>query len=393
MILNLPRYWSFRRSNVIKVLQVYRTYFPDTQGGGQEAVRQISLNSSCYGIENRIFTPSANPSPAVIHSEEGQIHRVKLNFEIASCGFCFTGIRKFRELVDWADVINYHFPWPFADLMHFMARVNKKTVITYHSDIIRQEMLLRFYAPLMKRFLKTADRIVCTSSNYLESSEHLVDLRHKTEVIPLALNHSSYPELDHTILATARKRCGEKFFLFVGVLRYYKGLHILLEAVKDAEFKVVIVGSGPVAQELKDLARKLNLDNVVFTGHISNAEKVALFNLCLGVVLPSYLRSEAFGVTLLEGAMYSKALISTDAGTGTSHVNIDGETGIVVAPENPRALREAMDYLFENQDIAVERGQLAHQRFVKLFSGQQMGKAYADLYARVLNTSDLVTEN
>jgi glycosyltransferase involved in cell wall biosynthesis len=376
---------------VIKVLQVYRTYFPDTQGGGQEAVRQISLNSNCYGIENRIFTPSADPNPRVIDSEEGQIHRVKLNFEIASCGFCFTGIGKFRELVDWADVINYHFPWPFADFMHFIARVNKKTVITYHSDIVRQAKLMRFYAPLMTRFLKAADRIVCTSPNYLESSEHLTGLRDKTEVIPLALNDSSYPELDNTILEKARQQYGEKFFLFVGVLRYYKGLHILLDAIQNAKFKVVIVGSGPIERELKARARELHLDNLVFTGYISDQEKVALFNLCLAVVLPSYLRSEAFGVTLLEGAMYSRALISTEAGTGTSHVNVDAETGIVVAPENPQALRDAMEYLFKHQDIAVERGRNARQRYEKLFSGQQMGQAYADLYARLLNTPDPVT--
>jgi rhamnosyl/mannosyltransferase len=245
----------------------------------------------------------------------------------------------------------------------------------------------------MNRFLKAADRIVCTSPNYLESSEHLAEHHHKTEVIPLALNRSSYPELDDTILDSARQQYGEKFFLFVGVLRYYKGLHILLEAIQNASFKVVIVGSGPIEQELKDRARELQLDNLVLAGHVSDQEKVALLNLCLGVVLPSYLRSEAFGVTLLEGAMYSKPLISTKAGTGTSHVNIDRETGIVVAPENPQAFREAMDYLYEHQDIAVEWGRNARQRFEKLFSGQQMGQAYAELYRSVLNAPDLVTEN
>lgn len=368
---------------MIKVLHVYRTYFPDTQGGAQEAIRQICLNTSRNGIENRIFTPSTNPNPAVLDSDEGQIHRVKLNFEIASCGFCLTGLRKFSKLVQWADVINYHYPWPFADLMHFVTRVDKKTVITYHSDIIRQENLLKIYSPLSNRFLGSADRIVCTSQNYLDSSDYLQAFRDKAEVIPLALDSASYPKPTDAVIEATRSEYGDRFFLFVGVLRYYKGLHVLLDAAEGANFRVVIVGSGPIEDELKSELQSRNITNVTFTGHVSNEIKVALFRLCLGVVLPSYLRSEAFGVTLLEGAMYSKPLISTDTGTGTSHVNIDGETGVVVEPNNGPALRRGMDFLASNETIAVQRGKNARGRFDELFSGEMMGKAYAGLYKRI----------
>ena len=71
----------------------------------------------------------------------------------------------------------------------------------------------------------------------------------------------------------------------------------------------------------------LSLNNVTFTGYVPDTIKVALFKLSRGIVFPSYLRAEAFGVTLLEGAMYCKPLISTEVGSGTSHVNVDGETG------------------------------------------------------------------
>ena len=63
------------------------------------------------------------------------------------------------------------------------------------------------------------------------------------------------------------------FFLFVGVLRYYKGLHILLDAIEDAPYKVVIVGSGPVEAELREQALRLGLDNVIFAGFVSDREK------------------------------------------------------------------------------------------------------------------------
>ena len=74
-------------------------------------------------------------------------------------------------------------------------------------------------------------------------------------------------------------------------------------------------------------------------GYLLEDDKVALINLCYAVVFPSHLRSEAFGISLLEGAMYGKPLISSEIGTGTSHINIDGETGLVVPPNDPVALQ------------------------------------------------------
>lgn len=368
----------------IKVLHVFRTYFPDTQGGVQEVIRQTCLNTVPLGIENRVFTPSAHPEPAVIQSSEAEIHRVKLNFEIASCGFCLTGFRRFREQVNWADVVHYHFPWPFADVMHFMCRVRKPTLMTYHSDIIRQRSLLMLYSPLMKIFLKSVDRIVCTSPNYLSSSEPLVNYRHKTDVIPIGLNDTSYPSVSDDEMESVRQQFGEGFFLFVGVLRYYKGLHILLEASLNAGFQVVIVGAGPIELELKKQAEKLGLKNVVFTGYVSDTTKVALFKLCLAVVFPSHMRSEAFGVTLLEGAMFSKPLISAESGSGTSHVNLDGETGLVVEPSNAVALRKAMDTIYNDRAMASTFGRNARRRYECYFTGEAMAEQYLHQYQKLL---------
>ena len=70
----------------MKVLHVYRTYFPETQGGLEEVIRQICLNTSAHGVESRVFTLSRKPSPRVIEASEATIVRVKKAFEIASCG-------------------------------------------------------------------------------------------------------------------------------------------------------------------------------------------------------------------------------------------------------------------------------------------------------------------
>jgi len=369
----------------MRVLHVYRTYFPDTQGGLEEVIRQICRNTRDLGVESRVFMLSTNPKPKVLKREEAEVHRFHRTFEIASCGIALGALTGFRELVDWADVIHYHFPWPFADLLHFFGRVNKPSLVTYHSDIIRQKGLLWFYRPLMRAFLNSVDAIVPTSQNYFATSKELGRYAEKVEVIPIGLDDETYPMVSDENLSSIRERVGEDFFLFVGVLRYYKGLHILLDALQGTSLRCVIVGAGPVENELKQHASSLGLDNVQFLGYVEDTEKIALMQLCRAVVFPSHLRSEAFGVTLVEGAIHGKPLISTEIGTGTSFVNLDGETGFVVPPKDAKNLRKAMLCLAEDQKLAERMGRASRTRYESLFTGHLMGERYAHLYNKLVS--------
>ena len=364
----------------MKVLHFYRTYFPETQGGLEEAIRQICLATKSHGVENRILTLAWAPDPEIIDFPEGQVIRCRRQVDPASCSIGVAAFSKFQEQLQWADVVNLHFPWPFADLVHLICRNRLPTVVTYHSDIVRQKVAGALYAPLRDIFLDRVDQIVATSQNYVDSSATLQKFLAKTQVIPLGLDEASYP------LALERHReevgaiFGRNFFFFIGVLRYYKGLRFLLDAMRDAPYDLVIAGSGSDEQELKKRAKDLDLSNVHFAGRVSNARKAALFAMCRGVVFPSHLRSEAFGVTLIEGAMFSRPLISCEIGTGTSYVNLHGSTGYVVPPSDPSTLRRAMDQIWGNPQEAEVMGRRARERYERLFSGDALGRAYATLY-------------
>ena len=292
---------------------------------------------------------------------------------------------RFRQLAKEADIIHYHFPYPFADLLHFITRVDKPTVLTYHSDIVKQKYLLKLYQPLMNKFLGSVDRIVATSPNYLKSSKVLARFKDKVSVIPIGLDKSTYPTLNKDRLEYWKKKFGDKFFLFVGVMRYYKGLHILIEAARNSDYPIVVVGAGPIEKELKDQVESLGINNIYFIGFISDEEKVTLFTLSYAILFPSHLRSEAFGISLLEGAMYGKPLISSEIGTCTTYINIDGETGMVVPPSDPGALRKAMDYLWNNPVVAKKMGESAEERYWDLFTADKMAKSYVDLYQSLLD--------
>ena len=77
-------------------------------------------------------------------------------------------------------------------------------------------------------------------------------------------------------------------------------------------------------------------------------------------------------------------LISTEIGTGTSYVNIDGETGHVVPPADVDALRSAMHDLWANSDRSESWGKAARARYERYFTGEKMAHSYDKLYRRVL---------
>ena len=369
----------------MRVLHVFKTYYPDSFGGVEQVIRQLSAATTHLGLSNRIFTLSrqADITPR-LHDGATVIVRAETHYEIASTPMSFGAVSLFAEEVKRADLIHYHYPWPFGDLLHLIGGRGKPAILTYHSDIVRQRVLMHAYKPLMRRFFSSVRAIVPTSPNYLQSSRLLQEYRDKTTVIPIGLDEHSYPRPSGERSHYWQTELGEDFFLFVGVLRYYKGLHILLDACVNNNSRVVIVGAGPVEADLKRQALQLGLTNVTFLGAVSDEDKVALLKLCRAVIFPSHLRSEAFGVTLLEGAMYGKPLISSEIGTGSSYVNIDGVTGLVVPPHDTEALRNAMQQLGSNIEMAAGMGARARQRFEELFTAEKMASAYVDLYRSVL---------
>ena len=367
----------------MRVLHFYKTSLPDTMGGVERVIDQLARGSHHYGVKSEVLSLTPHQVPRTQEYQGYLTHRAKTNFDVASTSFSASSLLRFSQLCKNVDVIHYHFPWPFMDLVHFAARVKKPTIVTYHSDIVRQKFLLQFYRPLKLFFLNDVDKIVATSPNYLATSDVLARFKRKVKVIPIGLDKQSYPEPSSGRIAYWKAKLEDRFFLFVGVLRYYKGLHILIEAARNSPFPIVIVGAGPTENELKEQVLRLGLKNVVFLGFLSDDDKVALLKLCFAIVFPSHLRSEAFGISLLEGAMYGKPMISSEIGTGTSFINIHNETGLVVKPGDSDALRQAMLQLWSNPEMACVMGEKAQQRFQQYFTADEMVREYVSLYKQL----------
>ncbi|WP_350493493.1 glycosyltransferase [Pseudomonas subflava] len=364
---------------------MYRTYYPDPPGGLQEAIRQICLATQPLGVESRVFTLSPSPTPSIILREEGRVTRAKSWIAPASCDLGgFSAFRAFSQEAEWADVLHFHFPWPFADVLNLLPAARKPKILTYHSDIVRQKFLSSLYSPLMRITMRSMDAVVATSPAYAQTSIPIQRYvpADKLRIIPLGIADIAHirPE-DTSHIIDRLGLSNSPYVLALGVLRYYKGLHTLISAAKKIRGKIVIAGGGPESEKLRAQMIALNAENVIFAGRVDEKEKHELLRQCSSLVLPSHLRSEAFGMVLLEAAMYGRPLVCCDIGSGMSYVNQDGITGFLVPPESPEELASAINQLLDKPIQARKMGQNARERFLSLFSEEPLGKNYQALYS------------
>lgn len=336
-----------------------------------------------YGWEGSVFTLTSKACVSPMIFDGIEVFQVKRDIEIASTPFSVRAPFALRKILPTFDLLHFHYPFPFGDLMYLIANLKLPSIATYHSDIVRQKNLHQIYKPLEKWFFSAMDRVVCTSPNYLETSENLNILRSKVDIVPLGIDEALIPQEAQN--RQSFEDCPkEPFILFIGVLRTYKGINILLEAAKFVRGTIVVAGGGELLWPLRVRLKKEKIDNVVLLGEVSDFKKFGLLSKCRALVLPSNQRTEAFGIVLVEASMLGKPMISTEIGTGTSFVNLDESTGVVVKSNCEVALADAMNRMLENEHEASLFGMASRTRYEAHFTGQKMCEGYSRIYEKVV---------
>ena len=129
------------------------------------------------------------------------------------------------------------------------------------------------------------------------------------------------------------------------------------------------------------LAEELGVaGRVQFAGDVPAAELPFYYAACDVFVLPSSERSEAFGLVQLEAMAAGKPVVCTELGTGTSFVNVDGETGFVVPARDPRALASAITNLIDDDRLRVQMGAAGRARVQNQFLLKDMVDRVVALY-------------
>lgn len=363
----------------MRILHVYKDYFP-VLGGIENHVKMLAECQAALGHEVSVLVTSRDRHT---HVETMNGVRVIYAGRLATISSAPVSLALLGLLArERPDIVHLQFPYPFGELADYLFGQARKTVLTYQSDIVRQKFLRVLYAPMMERVLERVDRILATSPNYVATSTVLSRWKDKCVVVPLGIDPS--PFLTPPSLLYQGGERGGGSLLFVGRLRYYKGLNYLLEALCDLpEARLEIVGTGPKEAEWKKLAGDLGLSaRVDFAGDVPDAELPSHYAACDVFVLPASERSEAFGLVQLEAMAAGKPVVSCDVGTGVAWVNQDGVTGLVVPPRNPGALATALKKLLGDRELARNMGAAGRRRVLSDFTQDTMVERVIGIYEK-----------
>lgn len=172
--------------------------------------------------------------------------------------------------------------------------------------------------------------------------------------------------------------------IFVGRIAYYKGLDVLVEAMRNVDATCLIVGSGPRKKQLTEQVAEAGLsERIVLLGNVDEAMKRAYLHAADLFVLPSNSRAETFGISMLEAMACGVPAISTELRTGTSWVNRHRVTGLVVEPRDPSALAGAIKTMLQDEPKRRDMGAAAAHRVRERFTKQQMLDDLANLYRSI----------
>lgn len=367
----------------MKVLHVNKLYYPHI-GGIENVVRMYAVGLKDK-VDVEVLVANEAPKATVEYIDGIKVTKVaslgRLRSTPLAPGF-ITELRSKRS-----DIYHLHFPNPTGEMAYLIAKPKGKLVLSYHSDIVRQKLLLKLYHPFLKKILARADAIIASSPNIIQSSTYLKSVEDKCVVIPYSVP-TGWLELTPEVAARAsdiRREHGPKIAFFLGRLIYYKGVEYLIRAMAGVDGKAIIAGEGELRPELEKLAHELGIeDKVTFVGALPNEELAAYYHACDVFVLPSVETSEAYGLVQLEAHFAGKPVVSTNLPTSVPFVNKDGVSGLIVPPRDVAALTEAIKRLFEDDALREQLGRQAKERFETEFSMDVMLGRILEVYNQVL---------
>ena len=376
----------------VRVLHVYKDFFPPVFGGIERHIHDLTTGLQKAGVETEVLVCSRKASTDRYEVEGVRIVRVAQWGRVLSAPVSPGFPLWLRRLARDKHVLHFHCPNPTGEIALLLSGLQVPVVASYHSDIVRQKISGLLYRPLLRRFLWRAARILVATPIHIGMSPHLRAFREKCTVVPFGIGLERFALTPERASRSAeiRAACGTPLVLFVGKFRYYKGLPILLHAMVDVPAKLLLVGGGPAEPELCRLVRKLGLqDRVFFEGNVPDSELPSYYHACEVLVLPSTHRSEAFGIVLLEAMACRKPVVTTELGTGTSYVNQNELTGLVVPPGDAAALAAALRRLLADAALRERFGSAGCERVQREYTREQMIRRVLSVYERELERGSL----
>ncbi|MFD0674265.1 glycosyltransferase family 4 protein [Cohnella sp. GCM10027633] len=287
-------------------------------------------------------------------------------------------IQTYKDYIWWVklrlskqrfDLIHAHHPIAALAMKHYFT--DTPVMMTVHSSF-EKELILngripeggpehRFLTSVYGELEHRMDRMLTVSKSFAEYMGGYMKQPERIEVIPNGYDERRFKPIPHDNAVTQ----------LVSVCRLVpaKGLDVLLKACaelrkRNCPFVLHIIGDGPAREELEQLSQSLGIyDDTIFYGYMLHPEEmIPFFDV---FVLPS--RAESFGSVFAEAALCLLALVGTNVG-GIAEQIQDGVNGMLVPPEDPVKLADALETVINDPHFRYEMARAGWNKAVKTYS-------------------------
>lgn len=370
----------------IRILQLGK--FHPIKGGVEKVMMAFMLGLSSRGVQcDMLCAADDDDIGETVLNSHSKLFKTKTIQKRSATMLSPDMITKLRELCHSYDIIHVHHPDPMAALALFLSGYKGKVVLHWHSDILKQRVLLQMYKPLQNWLVKRADLILGTTPIYVRESPYLSKVQSKIDFLPIGVRER-VPEEE--IVGIIRNQYpGKKIVYSMGRLVEYKGYEYLIDAAKQLsdEYVVLIGGIGPLKEKLQKQIRMAGLESKVhILGFIHKEVEAAYYAACDVFCLSSTLRTEAYAIVQVEAMSVGRPIVATKIpGSGVSWVNQDGVSGINVEPKNSLELARAIERICSDSDLYRRLSAGAKERYRKLFTREAMIDGLMKHYGELLS--------
>ena len=368
----------------MRILQLGKFY--PIRGGVEKVMYDLMLGLSEKGIDcDMMCTTLDNRKGEVRLNANARLILCRTLFVLAATTFSPMLVWRLRRMCNRYDIIHVHHPDPMAALALFLSGYRGKVVLHWHSDVLKQRLLLPFFMPLQNWIINRADTIVGTTQTYVESSPFLEKVKHKLEALPIGVEEvaPSTKEVDNI----KNKYQGKKIVYSIGRLVEYKGYTHLIDAASHLtdEYVILIGGDGKLRDSLQQQINNNGLSQrVKLLGLLSDMHRDALYGAADIFCLSSVQKTEAFAIVQIEAMSCGTPIVATNIpGSGVPWVNEHSVSGINVEPENGKALAEAIMQICESKEVYDRFAQNAKMRYATQFTYERMIDDCIAIYGRI----------
>lgn len=342
----------------MRVLITHELFPPEVWRMGEKIAYIVAKNLKKMGIDVKVVTTG---DPKIKSFED--IPTVRLPFHRYFMNLAFPWIYKHSKGFDLIQTNNYNACFP----SYLAGRVRKIPVVCMVHGMYGKKWI-KMRGPFLGTISMLVEKFQISHS--FDKVIFLSEFARKEGIkigIPEKITKVIKPGVDFKKYKLAKK---EPFVLFVGRLAKQKGLEYLLSAAKELpEIEFLIVGSGEQGKKLRKTASK----NVKFLGFVPEKTLIDLYSKALVFCLPSI--GETFGFVILEAMASGCAIVST--------VPLDYK-GMRVDVGNVKQLKEAIDFLIKNPEIAKKMGR-ENRKIAKTYKWKDFMNELVKTYEEILN--------